>query len=345
MYTRCFTSGNRITQLDFVRVVLMLGVITIHVCSTYIFVESRLSIGNLNLAFYLNQASRFSVPGFILLSGLSLNLSKRKEPWRKFYTGRVKKILIPYLLWYTIYFLWYVITNDGAGLSAGWFVKGVFTGATAPHLYFIVIILQLYLFYPLLRRLNRTVLLILTVSSAAIQIIIWLDCACFSILPPGNLLYLLGVTWLCFFIPPMLLSKEQILSLLAWSKHHMWPLLFLAMVLSLASTADGWVFGTYEMSIRPILFVYTPVAMIAAAAIAFRLTGKAPQLAVSKLSAMSMDIFFVHVLILDILRNFSIFSHSLAGMFLLYATCFALSVVFSAVLHHLEIIIKRHCFS
>lgn len=338
MSTHLFACDSRIPQLDFVRVVLMMGVITIHVSSTYIFVESCLSIGNLNLAFYLNQAARFSVPGFVLLSGLSLRLGKSKEHWRKFYAGRVKKVLIPYLLWYAIYSLWYVLTNDSVCVGVWWFIKGLFTGATSPHLYFIIIVLQLYLLYPLLRKLKRTALLILTFFSAVIQIIIWLDCAHFSLLPSGNLLYLLGITWLCYFIPPMLLCKEQVLSLLDWFSKHLRSLLLLSLILSLACTVEGWALSTYEMSIRPILFVYTPVAVITMAALSFRLMKNTRlQFIISKLSIISMDIFFSHVLILDILRNFSIFSHGMIGMFMLFVVCFILSVVLSFLLRQLKV--------
>lgn len=340
MSTELHAGKNRITQLDFVRVFLMLGVVTIHVSSTYIFVQSRLSIGSMNLAFYLNQAVRFSVPGFVLLSGLSLSLGKSREPWRKFYAGRVKKVLIPYLLWYTVYALWYVYLNGGAGLGVGWFLRSALTGSTAPHLYFIVIVLQLYLLYPLLRRLSRTVLLMIAFASALVQVTVWLDGAFISFLPPGNPLYLLCVTWLCYFIPPMLLSREQVLRLLAWTKRYMWPLLGLALALSLVVAADGWVLGAYVLSIRPTLFAYTPAVMLATAAVASRLSGEKLLSAVAKLSAMSMDIFFVHVLILDILRSFSIFSRGLAGMFLLYAACLALSVAFALTLRRIKAVIR-----
>lgn len=66
---------KRIEELDFARVIAMTAVITIHVTSTYIGYRSNILVMGMNLAFILNQLARFSVPLFILLSGISLRLS------------------------------------------------------------------------------------------------------------------------------------------------------------------------------------------------------------------------------------------------------------------------------
>lgn len=58
----------------------MLAVISIHVSSTYLSYETGHLFLGMNLAFLLNQAARFSVPLFLLLSGFSLEQTGRPGP-------------------------------------------------------------------------------------------------------------------------------------------------------------------------------------------------------------------------------------------------------------------------
>ena len=67
-------STCRRPALDFLRDLAMLAVMLIHVTSTYIAAESHVTFLGMNLALFLNQASRFSVPLFLFLSGYSLGI-------------------------------------------------------------------------------------------------------------------------------------------------------------------------------------------------------------------------------------------------------------------------------
>ena len=87
---------KRIKELDFTRVIAMFAVVMIHVTSTYINQDSSFILFDMNLAFILNQVSRFSVPLFIVLSGISLGFSKPIGDPLLFYKKRLVKIGIPY---------------------------------------------------------------------------------------------------------------------------------------------------------------------------------------------------------------------------------------------------------
>ena len=63
---------KRNEQIDFARVVAMLSVVMIHVSAPYINNSSIYSVANMNLAFILNQVTRFAVPLFILISVLEM---------------------------------------------------------------------------------------------------------------------------------------------------------------------------------------------------------------------------------------------------------------------------------
>ena len=71
----------RLLEIDFLRLVSMLAVISIHVSSTYLSYETGHLFLGMNLAFLLNQAARFSVPLFLLLSGFSLEQTGRQVPY------------------------------------------------------------------------------------------------------------------------------------------------------------------------------------------------------------------------------------------------------------------------
>ena len=143
---------KRIEELDFTRIIAMIAVITIHVTSAYIGYQSNILVMGMNVAFILNQLTRFAVPLFILLSGTSLGLSANDDSYRGFLHKRLTKIGIPYLAWTAVY----IIYNNHSDLSAINFrsvLRTVLLGQAAPHLYFVVIIFQFYLIFPFLRHL------------------------------------------------------------------------------------------------------------------------------------------------------------------------------------------------
>ena len=67
------TDRQRDGGLDFARVLSMLAVVVIHVSSGFIRAENSRTVFGMNLTFLLNQAVRFSVPLFLLLSGVCGN--------------------------------------------------------------------------------------------------------------------------------------------------------------------------------------------------------------------------------------------------------------------------------
>lgn len=137
---------KKVEELDAARVVSMLAVIAIHVTAPYIGAVSDFLLGGMNLAYIINQAARFAVPLFVLPSGASLGLGKAL-PAGQFYRRRAVKLGIPYVCWMMVYTLW-----EHQSLVPGALVRRFLLGQAAPRLYFVIIIFQLYLLYPLLRR-------------------------------------------------------------------------------------------------------------------------------------------------------------------------------------------------
>jgi probable poly-beta-1,6-N-acetyl-D-glucosamine export protein len=112
----------------------------------------------------------FAVPHFIFISGVVLyNKYKKGFSLSTFYKKRFSSVLPPYLVWSTFYFaslyaiptiyayLFHHPTGHGSNqtiASLSWYLQELAVGFG--HLWFVVVILQLYLLYPLLVKIyNR----------------------------------------------------------------------------------------------------------------------------------------------------------------------------------------------
>ncbi len=94
--------------------------------------------------------SVIAVPLLVMVSG-SLLLPKH-EDWRIFYKKRFIKIFIPFVVWILIYTIWRIYYHHD-NLSVLEWVKRIAGGDAYYHLWFLYMLLILYVFTPLLRKL------------------------------------------------------------------------------------------------------------------------------------------------------------------------------------------------
>jgi len=132
--------------LPFLKGICILGVILIHLTATC--TEMSRFGGLFHALVLLNSLSRFAVPLFIVFSGFYLSLNARNERAIPFYRRTLKFLLIPYLL----YSLLYALLQGLAGVRPTRLLFDILRGSAAPHLWFGLLIMQLYLLHPLLRR-------------------------------------------------------------------------------------------------------------------------------------------------------------------------------------------------
>ncbi|MDF2963159.1 MAG: acyltransferase [Paenibacillus sp.] len=151
---------SKLLELDIVRAIAILAVLVIHGTSE---ATVELPVGSGSQALYLavNKLSNFAVPLFILLSGLVL-FYRYIDDWSgkqavSFYMKRVKQILFPYLIWSAFYYLYNQWIYDPARLHWDFakFLDLLPWADASYHLYFMVIIVQFYLLFPLLVWLCR----------------------------------------------------------------------------------------------------------------------------------------------------------------------------------------------
>lgn len=84
-----------------VRGICIIAVVAIHVLAEY---QQRCK--NIRLEWVLfRQLLNFAVPTFIFMAGYFTNVSKVNGSIGRYYLKRVERLLIPYLLWSTLYYL------------------------------------------------------------------------------------------------------------------------------------------------------------------------------------------------------------------------------------------------
>ena len=149
--------------------------------------------------FAINRMVRFAVPAFVFLSGYKLFNRYKDEniDLKKFYLSRLKKIVLPYVICYTIYYLYFY--NKG-WLGEITYFKGLFLGELSAQFYYIIFTVQLYLLFPLFIKVFKrfpqaTLFASLLVSLTFKQFLAF------------QYSYLLFFEWLVYFIFGMYIAK------------------------------------------------------------------------------------------------------------------------------------------
>jgi surface polysaccharide O-acyltransferase-like enzyme len=202
------------------RAIAMTLVIAIHASASWCFGgHGNVLLDRVNPEIFLNtlvnQVGRFTVPLFVILSGFALARSEESRPFSftRFWHRRAIRILPPY-----IFFSIANIAFRPQFQSADWIGKlnylwQVFQDGSADyHLYFLVIIIQCYMSYPLLRltpfsNRNLALLGVLTISLFTLRWLISLFGLFGSIAPfvPDSNHW---IFWLPYFLLGIWLAKE-----------------------------------------------------------------------------------------------------------------------------------------
>lgn len=130
-----------------------LAVIAVHVSMNYTQIAGVNLLALLDVFVYI--AAHFAVPVFIFISGWVLAARYTGEySIREFYRRRAKTILIPYLVFSALYLMVAVEGTIGvAGVpSPERVAETLLLGTAAYNLWFFVLIIQLYLLFPLIVR-------------------------------------------------------------------------------------------------------------------------------------------------------------------------------------------------
>lgn len=252
--------NQRLREFDEIRAFAALSVIAIHTTAPYVTTETP--------GFIWNQLMRYAVPLFIILSGFLLYYADRKKEhisYGPFIKKRVTKIFIPYVIWTVFYTCFKMrdawIAHGTDALPDVWDAVLLYLpdGSAFVHLYFLIIMFQLYLLYPWLRLWVRRAPAQALIVSFLLTFLAQTWAYIHDITKIGmQIPYVTRIfpVWLFFFMLGMYtahhkerwerrLKQGGIVLAISW---------FIAVLLLLA---DSYSTGTYGASIKPTVVFYT----------------------------------------------------------------------------------------
>lgn len=141
---------DKLLELDYMRFIACFAVMIVHITATGVTDYVRGSTPYV-LSLILNRSLKFTTPVFVFLSGVTgfYGYRNKEIEYVPFIIKRLKKVVIPYAVWCVVYYLVFIKLGYYA-LDLKFFIKSFFLGNMSYHLYFVIIITQLYLAGPLL---------------------------------------------------------------------------------------------------------------------------------------------------------------------------------------------------
>ena len=150
-------SSTRIVYLDLLRVLATFAVILLHVAASE-FYASFLSI-NWSVSTVYNSIVRWSVPVFVMISGV-LFLNPHKEiTYKDILKKRVPRLLLAYVFWVLFYVLYGFILTNFEGFSVLHFIRRTIVSPRV-HLWFLPMLMGVYLLIPILRKIAQDIKLL-----------------------------------------------------------------------------------------------------------------------------------------------------------------------------------------
>lgn len=192
-----------------VRALCIIAVILIH-CPTGLEIVKS-DITSLDSIYYIIMRNiiNFPVPVFMFLSGYFANIEKITDNLRFYYKDRVKRLLIPYLVWQTIYNVYNTAINlaTGKAISIGALFLNYVTGSG--HLYFMVVLCVLTAITPLLIKCTKSKLLSSLVF--LISVVLLASRYISELVYMKDIKYIsISLIWIAFYYLGIMLNKKHL---------------------------------------------------------------------------------------------------------------------------------------
>jgi probable poly-beta-1,6-N-acetyl-D-glucosamine export protein len=285
------------SAIDCMRIIAILAVVGIHT-TTRILEASSFNLQGFTFTLFINQASRFAVPLFFMISGfvLELNYSFHLN-YMSYLKKRFSRIFLPYVFWSAIYY-YFVYTKHNTS-----FLQSLLGGNASYQLYFIPTLLIFYILFPFIRNIyrfiaNRWMLILLGI----IQLILL---AYAYYIRPLPLFYPLAIALLNYyvFLLGMVASHHQDLL----QKISRWKILvtilfgiFAVIVFVQGKTLylKTYNYLYFYTQWRPSILLYTVI--VAGLLYAFLKKRRLNEKIIRTFSKLSFFVFFIHVIVLEI---------------------------------------------
>jgi len=142
---------DKLYELDYMRFIACFAVMIVHITATGVEEYIHGSFPYM-LMLIVNRSLKFTTPVFILLSGVtsfySYGYKNREFKYMEFLKKRLSKVIVAYFVWCIIYYAAYIYFGYYA-IDIKFFVKSVLQGTMSYHLYFVIIIIQMYIIGPI----------------------------------------------------------------------------------------------------------------------------------------------------------------------------------------------------
>lgn len=142
--------AERITYIDILRTFAILSVIMLHCISDFFINPELYQTVSWYVINILNTLTRTGVPIFFMISGYLLISDKNDTTIKGFFKRRLPKILIPFFIWNTAYYIYFSIQNNAQMSLSDFFFKFV-TMDISYHFWFVYTLLCLYLLVPVIK--------------------------------------------------------------------------------------------------------------------------------------------------------------------------------------------------
>lgn len=164
---------DKLYELDYMRFIACLAVIIVHITATGVTGYIHGSFPHV-IMLIINRSFKFTTPIFIFLSGVTSFYSYRKKKFEyfPFIKKRLEKVLVAYFFWCLIYYAAYIKLGFYS-FDIKFLIDNIRLGTMSYHLYFVIIIVQMYIvgpiFYKLLKNSDKKIAILIV--SAVITMI------------------------------------------------------------------------------------------------------------------------------------------------------------------------------
>lgn len=288
----------RFSWADFTRVIAIYGVLLIHSCGFYFYQYGNIPLPDWLSANFIDSFSRCAVPIFVMLSGALLLKPGLPLANISDIAKRVLKVLIPLVIWSYIYLL-YLFHNR---VPIEWL--SIFSKPAMYHLWFIYMIIGIYLLMPIFQALyegirNRRDLQIYLLC-------IWLLVTSITLYWSIPILSLLKLNSLFGYGGYFLLGRILIDSDTKKISTEIWSLIFFCSILVTCGLTWHWS-AQVKAPIETAYVYFTPNVFVSAVSgfiilSRIQLSNNFARI-FHWISDKTFTIFFVHVLVLEIVRS------------------------------------------
>lgn len=137
---------NYFQEIRAIAIIFVITIHSLHECTNEIYTQYNL---------ILRQVINCCVAVFIFLSGYFVNIDKMQKKPKKYILERIKRVIIPTIVWYIIYMIVnYNIYFKGVDIQE--IVIKILDGSYLGHLYYIIVLVQLILLTPIILKMMNS---------------------------------------------------------------------------------------------------------------------------------------------------------------------------------------------